>query len=128
MWRWGCTGGLSFARERSHGAGRRGVGSGGCGGGGGGGGLWVLLPPSSSDLWGVCGRRRRLWKQEVRENELFNVFKVRAGGEVITVSVRGSGSEGDFFALITTPLFFVVFQGFFCRLLSVWTPVPPPAL
>lgn len=64
-------------------------------------GLWVLLPPSSSDLWGVCGRRRRLWKQEVRENELLNVFKVQAGGEVITVSVRGSVLEGDCVALIT---------------------------
>lgn len=91
-------------------------------------GLWVLLPPSSSDLWGVCGRRRRLWKQEVRENELFNVFKVRAGGEVITVSVRGSGSEGDFFALITRLWFLLFSRFFFCRLLSVWTPVPPPAL
>lgn len=69
-------------------------------------GLWVPLPPSSSDLWGVCGRRRRLWKQEARENELLNVFKVQADGEVITVSVRGSalGLERDGVAL-TTGLF-----------------------
>lgn len=35
----------------------------------------VFLPPSSSDPWGVCGRKRRLRKQEVWRYELFNAFK-----------------------------------------------------
>lgn len=35
----------------------------------------VLLPPSSSDGSGVCGRRRRLQKQEALEYELLNAFK-----------------------------------------------------
>lgn len=42
----------------------------------------VLSPPSSSEPWGVCGRRRRLQKQEVGEYELLKAFS----GEVI----RGS--------------------------------------
>lgn len=46
----------------------------------------VLLPPSSSDLWGLCGRRRRLQKQEVWEYELFNAFRMQPNSEVITVS------------------------------------------
>lgn len=43
MCRWG-TGGLFFARKETQ---RVGI-------------ARVLLPPSSSDPWGVCGRRRRL--------------------------------------------------------------------
>lgn len=92
-------------------------------------GLWVLLPPSSSDLWGVCGRRRRLWKQEVRENELLNVFKVQAGSDVITVSVRGSGAGGRLCCFDNGPVS-CRFPGccFFGTSSLHWTLAPPPAL
>lgn len=52
-----------------------------------------------------CGNR------EVRENELVNAFKVAPGGEVVTVSVHGSGSEVNFLALISALIFdsFVLF-------------------
>lgn len=44
----------------------------------------VLLPPSSSDLWGVCGRRRRLQEQEVQSVNYLMLLKCSRSSEVIS--------------------------------------------